>query len=133
MNIQEMVLLDGGHRESEWPIEIALQLIKDPIPWLPLEESGQSQLPLFGYVASFVNGYKRYEESVAPIMKVLGENGSFENFTTQQLLDTLFFVWRRYRHIGSTLTKESELQLRKMLFIVVSRISSENPPVFIRS
>lgn len=126
----DMVVLDGMYPDTSWPIEAAKRLVTDEKPWSS-EVGENDQSELFAYVASFVAGRNRYKDRVSTIIRLLLSDFPLDSLSTQQLLDMLNLIWRAQHHVGGSLDK-IESRLRQLLNIVILRIESTNPPLFIK-
>jgi hypothetical protein len=123
---KDIVQLDGPERRTNyWPLSLALWLLDTPEPWLnEKNETEKTHAMEFRLLATYVNGYARYEpgQLTRPL-----EDAEFEQhcsrYTTQELLDSLF--------IALHTEYSSETRLREILQEVVRRYRSETPPTFI--
>jgi len=127
---EDTVALDGMHRDGDWPLALAEQVLADPTPLSTgYDDPGPTQWPRFAEIASYVNWYNRRLVSPRLAVQRLRQNEPLDSYSTQELLDMLSAIWRMQQHVGAGLA-ESEPGLRALLGIVVTRVQSATPPQF---
>ncbi|GER89035.1 hypothetical protein KDW_31970 [Dictyobacter vulcani] len=139
---QDDVLL--GKRAKCWPVELAEALLASPLSWGPPtyalgigyvdDPQREDQSDGFIQLAMCVDGaYNRHSEAgqwANPILRQVEVEASYEELSTQDLLDVVFLVCRGERFCDG-LIRQHEPQLRAILQEVVRRIHADAPPVFI--
>lgn len=126
---EQEVLLDGNSFVSNWPLDQAEALLADQTPWWgtwPRDASDEAD-PKARYIwlANCVHGYCRYPKLTHLLREPLIAASS-----TQQLLDGIYFLFRRERFQGEACAWAEPL-FRQALHEVVQRIHSPHPPQFL--
>ncbi|GCE27593.1 hypothetical protein KDA_30770 [Dictyobacter alpinus] len=138
---QDEVLLGKGIKR--WPVELAETLLDNPLSWGPPtyalgigyvdDPKPEDQYDGFIQLAMCVDGaYNRHSEAgqwANPILRQVKVKASYEELSTQDLLDVVFLVCRGERFCDG-LIRQHEPQLRAIIQEVVRRIHSDVPPVF---
>lgn len=125
---RDIIVLDGIYGGSEWPEETAAELLSDPSPWDPVNTT---QWKRFHYVAQCINGYNRIPiRLMSTQMRFLMEASSLNQYSTQYLLDIFFYLLRSC-HWSQSGAGLAEPKLREILDIIIRRIHSTNPPIFL--
>lgn len=136
----EHVKLDGIFATDPWPLELARSLLRDPLPWGTWwpghpEEHRPTRYADFNRLALQVTAYKRHRPGVSwgvswsnPVRDE-DLDQALERYSTQDLLDALFFATRGDR-FNYGLICRLEPRLRLILQEVVRRVQSEEPPQF---
>jgi len=143
MERDDVLLAQGRLR---WPVELAEALLSNPLPWgPPLYALGRyfddptqpDQSELFMELASSVDGaYNRHGGTGDPwnwastLMARVKAGVSFTEYSTQDLLDIVFLLYRGER-FNDGLIREEEPLLRTIVQEVVKRVHSMTPPTFI--
>ncbi len=147
--MQNTVVLDGLEQIQKWPITLAESLLSDNATWgnyirdsyaasfLPHVEREalpeRERFKDFYELATCVNGYNRHDvEWASTQLDAIKAQKVVNSYTTQELLDLVFFVCRGDR-FSNGLISNSEPQLRAMIQEVVNRVHSDAPPTFIVS
>ena len=147
--MQDTVILDGLEPIQDWPVVLAESLLSDNATWGTytrdsyaagfLSKVKREALPErerfkdFYKLATSVNGYNRHDvEWASTQLDAIKAQEAVNSYTTQELLDLVFFVCRGER-FSDGLISNSEPQLRAMIQEVVNRVHSDAPPTFIVS
>ena len=127
---EDTVALDGMHRDGDWPLALAEQVLTDPTPLSAgYDDPGPTQWRRFAEIASYVDWYNRRLVSPRLAVQRLRQNEPLDSYSTQELLDMLSAIWRMQHHVGAGLA-EIDPGLRALLGIVVTRVRSATPPQF---
>ncbi|GHO66797.1 hypothetical protein KSC_056890 [Ktedonobacter sp. SOSP1-52] len=133
-NAQDIVFLDGYAANGPWPLELAEAFLDAPSP--------DRAVHAFLQLASWVNAYNREEpDPLNPIdrpgafkvARQIEQVSSLTRFCTQDLLDALFYFYRRdYWTSGDGSSIVEVLpKLREIVREVVRRVRSDQPPTFV--
>ncbi len=132
----EYVQLDGLVATTPWPLELAVSLLEDPAAWgLWWPGHPENHLPNryadFTRLALQVTAYTRHPPASAWRNPLKDDDLSrtFASYSTQDLLDGLFFA-ARGDHFCYGFIRSQEPQLRLIVQEVVRRVLSEDPPHF---
>ena len=141
------VYLSTRRQVERWPIELAEKLIANPLPWGPPayafgKYADDPALPdqhhdFSALVSCVDDAYDRHGHDISkawewanPICRDLETNGTFAQYTTQDLLDILFLN-ARYERFCDGHIRSVETLLRNIVRAVVQRVRSPHPPVFL--
>ncbi len=134
MSNDDVVTLDGPSAQLPWPVEEAEALLADKTPWGlgPPPDGSPNQMGRFCRLAGSVNAYLREGamERAGSIFWESEPSAAYERYTTQVLLDALFYACRA-EHFNYGAIKSGEPILRAILQEVVRRVQSDHPPTFV--
>jgi hypothetical protein len=114
----------SGNGRSNWPSPYwPIQPLGGP--WWGDPKETPNRGSEFAQLVNCVHGYCRYPKPVH-----LLKEPSFSTYTTQKILDGLYFIFRFERFADSTSGKNEPLK-RQAVQEVVRRVHSEYPPCFL--
>lgn len=141
------VYLSTRRQVELWPVELAEKLLASSLPWGPptyvfgkyVNDPTQpdQERDFSALVLCVDDAYDRHGHDISkawewakPICRDLEANGTFAQYTTQDLLDILFLNVRYERFCDGHICSVEPL-LRNIVRVVVQRVHSPHPPVFL--